>query len=270
MRFVAVLALFQATVWVLTADAAADQDGAKVAADKDAARLEWRRGTTAYDLGRYEEAATRYEAAYTLVQDPGFLFNIAQSYRMGGKLSQALERYRAFLRNATADAPNRGTAERFVEEIKRKLEEKKEAVPIASPETAPAKEPALSEPTPTPTRSPAGLPAVGSIGVVAPPAAPIADAVPPAGPPAAGSLGAATSPPMPIAVPDPSSVESTTTLTSPLAPEPTSAAQPIYKKWWFWTGVGAVVVAGTVTALLLTRQSSSPCSGTGLNCWEVK
>ena len=29
----------------------------------------------------------------------------------------------------------------------------------------------------------------------------------------------------------------------------------IYKRWWFWTGVGAVVAGGVVTALLLTRPS---------------
>jgi hypothetical protein len=270
MRLVVVAALFQAMVWVPTAHAAANQDGAKAEADKDAARSEWRRGTTAYDLGRYEEAASHYEAAYTLVQDPGFLFNIAQSYRMGGRLSQALERYRAFLRNASVDAPNRGTAEKFVEEIKRKLEEKKEVVAITSPETTPAKEPALPEPTPTPAGSPAGIAAAGSIGPVVPPAPPIAVPVPSAGIAAAGSTGAAAPPTPPIAVPVPSSVDGTTTLTSPLAPEQTSVAQPIYKTWWFWTGVGAVVVAGTVTALLLTHRSSSPCSGTGLNCWEVK
>lgn len=42
----------------------------------------------------------------------------------------------------------------------------------------------------------------------------------------------------------------------------------MYKKWWFWTGIGAVVVAGSVTAFLVARGSSngSPCSGIGPNC----
>ena len=244
MRFVVVVALFQAMSWVPTAHAAADQAGAKTEADKDAARSEWRRGTTAYDLGRYQEAAAHFEAAYTLIQDPGILFNIAQCYRMDGKLNQALERYRAFLRNASADAPNRNTAEKFVEEIKRKLEDKKETAPIAPPETVPAKEPAPAEPATTPVL-------------------PLAET------PAAGSIGAAPLSATPIPVPPP--VDSTTALTSlPVASEQTSIDQPMYKKWWFWTGIGAVVAAGTVTALLLTHRSSSSCSGTGLNCWEIK
>lgn len=32
---------------------------------------------------------------------------------------------------------------------------------------------------------------------------------------------------------------------------------PFYTKWWFWTAVGVVVVAGTVTAIVLTRDEST-------------
>ncbi len=31
---------------------------------------------------------------------------------------------------------------------------------------------------------------------------------------------------------------------------------PVYAKWWFWTGVGAVVVGGVVTAVALTTEKS--------------
>jgi hypothetical protein len=165
---------------------------------------------------------------------------------MGGKLDQALDRYRAFLRKASADAPNRNTAEKFVQEIKRRLEEKKEPAPIAPAEAVPVKEPVLLGPTPAPNP-------------------------PPAETPAAGASNAAPLPAAPIAVPIPPLVDNSTNLTSaPVPAEQTSIDRPIYKKWWFWTGVGAVVVAGTVTALLLANQSSSPCSGTGATCWEVK
>jgi hypothetical protein len=33
--------------------------------------------------------------------------------------------------------------------------------------------------------------------------------------------------------------------------------KPIYKKWWFWTGVGAVVAAGVVTAVVLGNEPKS-------------
>jgi hypothetical protein len=45
---------------------------------------------------------------------------------------------------------------------------------------------------------------------------------------------------------------------------------PFYKKWWFWGAVGAVVVAGTVTAILLTRGAKSACSGEESVCLGVK
>jgi len=47
------------------------------------------------------------------------------------------------------------------------------------------------------------------------------------------------------------------------APPPSSARgeQPIYKKWWFWTIVGAVAIGGGVGAYLATRSSSSCESG---------
>jgi hypothetical protein len=46
---------------------------------------------------------------------------------------------------------------------------------------------------------------------------------------------------------------------SALPPEPAST-RPIYSKWWFWTGVGAVAIAGTVTAIVLTRHPGNTCS----------
>ena len=47
------------------------------------------------------------------------------------------------------------------------------------------------------------------------------------------------------------------------APPPAEVEQPIYKRWWFWPGVGAVVVAGAVTAVLLTRTSTQVVDPSG-------
>ena len=228
MRFAIAMVLLQLMSWVPSAHAASRADGAKAEADKDAARSEWRQGNVAYDLGHYDEAAKHYDSAYTLVQDPAFLFNIAQSYRMADKLDQALDRYRAFLRKASADAPNRNTAEKFTAEIKRKLEEKKESAPVAPPEVVPVNKP-VAAPQPTPAEMPT-----------------------------AGPSSATSPPPALLAVPIPPPVE-TNLVSVPAPAEQTSIDQPIYKKWWFWTGVGVVVAAGIVTAILLTRPSNNPC-----------
>jgi hypothetical protein len=45
---------------------------------------------------------------------------------------------------------------------------------------------------------------------------------------------------------------------------------PFYKKWWFWSAVGAVVVAGTVTAIVLAKGGKGACSGEESVCLGVK
>jgi hypothetical protein len=35
-------------------------------------------------------------------------------------------------------------------------------------------------------------------------------------------------------------------------------ARPIYKKWWFWTIIGGVVVAGATTGIVLGARGKSP------------
>ena len=50
------------------------------------------------------------------------------------------------------------------------------------------------------------------------------------------------------------------------ATQPTEAT-PLYKRWWLWTGVGAVVAGAVVTSILVTTQGGSdtvsPGSGSG-------
>ena len=69
-------------VAALRARTALAQD--KDADNKAAAKEHSSRGTSYYDLGRYDEAIKEFEAAYQLKNDPAFLFNLAQSYRLAG------------------------------------------------------------------------------------------------------------------------------------------------------------------------------------------
>jgi tetratricopeptide (TPR) repeat protein len=215
-----------------------------------AARAEYEEGTAAYNLGHFDEAAQRYEAAYKLVREPNFLFNIAQSYRMAGKLEQALPVFRGFLRESPTDAPNRRLAQKLVDDLKRKIEENKTAPATIPPA---AKEPAVEPPPPpavsAPPTSPTPLP---------PPVAP------------APSPEPATSPmPLPVALPA-AAAASPNLLGQATPPEQPSAGLPFYKTWWFWTGVGGVVVAGAVTAIILATRSGGACDGASLACMGVK
>ena len=76
------------------------------------------RGTSMYNLGRFSEALAEYEAAYLTVQDPPFLFNIAQCHRKMGKNKEALESYRSYLR-VSPDAPNRAEVQKHISELER-------------------------------------------------------------------------------------------------------------------------------------------------------
>jgi hypothetical protein len=64
--------------------------------------------------------------------------------------------------------------------------------------------------------------------------------------------------------PPPPTTSSSATLVGQPAPP---ADEPIYKKWWFWTGIG-VVVAGTIVAvLLLSGGKTRPnCPASALDC----
>jgi hypothetical protein len=49
--------------------------------------------------------------------------------------------------------------------------------------------------------------------------------------------------------------------TSLISVEPTTSPEketPVYTRWWFWTGVGALVAAGVATALVLSSGTNRP------------
>jgi hypothetical protein len=38
--------------------------------------------------------------------------------------------------------------------------------------------------------------------------------------------------------------------------------RPLYRKWWFWTAIGAVVAGGVVAAVIVSGQKHEPpCTG---------
>jgi tetratricopeptide (TPR) repeat protein len=53
-----------------------------------------------YDLGEYRQAIADYEDAYRIARTPGFLYNLAQSYRLAGDCASASSMYRNYLRLA--------------------------------------------------------------------------------------------------------------------------------------------------------------------------
>jgi hypothetical protein len=77
---------------------------------------------------------------------------------------------------------------------------------------------------------------------------------------------AAPPPQTQVPTPTPGADHSAELVSSP-QPAPVDDS-PAYTRWWFWTGVGAVVVGGVVTAVLLGRHSGqkSPACDQGVPC----
>jgi len=204
--------------------------------EKTRAREHYQKGLTHYDIKEYSDALAEFKNAYRVVQDPAFLFNIAQCYRKVGQDVEALDYYRNYLRRFP-NAPNRSEVERRIQEIERELAAKAPAA--GAPPTAGT--PPVIEPPPA--RAPAG-----PVTPLTPP--PTASAPAPVLP---APSQAATSTPPPAAV----------VTTSPDAGGGSAGGEPaFYRRWWFWTGVGAVVAAAVVTGIAVgTRGEVGDCLG---------
>ncbi len=201
----------------------------------DSARAHSQEGDSYYKLEKYANAIAEYEQAYLAKPDPSFLYNIAQCHRLMGQGAEAIKFYRRFLKDAPT-APNRAVAEKHI----RDLEE-------ASPGPSPTAPPPASS-----SRPPVIAPAPVSV-------------IPPTAPPPASlpSSPAPVSPAFNPLVPTSAPMSTTPTVengTSSTPPE----SHPIYSKWWFWAGVGAVVVGGIVL-IAATAKHDPSCPG-GFTC----
>jgi tetratricopeptide (TPR) repeat protein len=219
--------------------------------DKIAAKAHFEAATRLYDIHEYAKALEEYKAAYLAKPDPAFLFNVGQCYRRLGKFDQALEFYREYLKKAPPDDPNRPNVEARIRNTDNSDVFESDAPPKPAPSpTQPLPHPAELPPVHQPP-IPLVFPPVVEPGpeeAVEKPASEAASPVSfdqssqaPTLPPAAGSVAA-----------KPAGLD--LTVAEPAGQ--VSSGTPFYSTWWFWTGVGAAVVAGTVAAILLSKSGS--------------
>jgi tetratricopeptide (TPR) repeat protein len=97
-------------LFALSGFAATAQAQAPAPDNKTAAKEHYNRGTSFYDLGKYDDAIREFEAAYELKNDPAFLYNLAQSYRQAGNHERAVHFYKTYLRYVP-NAKNRADIE---------------------------------------------------------------------------------------------------------------------------------------------------------------
>jgi tetratricopeptide (TPR) repeat protein len=196
------------------------------AEEKAKAREHYQKGLVHYDIKEFSEALAEFKNAYRVIQDPAFLFNIAQCYRKLGQDVEALDYYRNYARRFP-NAPNRSEVDRRIQEIERELDAKR-----------------ASSPPPTPDKRPDARPITN--GATVTPIAP---------PPANGATTGGSVPPPPL---PPAGDSSPALVTKTGGP---SNASPFYTRWWFWTGVGALIVTGVVVGALATRGEVGDCHG---------
>jgi tetratricopeptide (TPR) repeat protein len=140
------------------------------AQDTMTAKEHYQKGTSYYDLGRYADAITEFEAAYQIKNDPALLYNLAQSHRLAGNSERALHFYRTYLRYAPK-APNRAEIESRISQLEKVVADRnaaQTAPPVQTmppsgmtPETTTPPPPPSSTTPPTPptsTAPPPGLP----------------------------------------------------------------------------------------------------------------
>src|SRR5437868_11892187 len=91
-------------------------------ADKEARRL-FQKAELSFNVGKFAEALTDYQAAYEAKPLPGFLFNIAQCYRNLGDYERARFFFRRYL-TLEPKSPNRRRVESLIDEMTKKIDEK--------------------------------------------------------------------------------------------------------------------------------------------------
>jgi hypothetical protein len=231
---------------------------AKAPKESAAARGERSSGTVALNLGRYDEAAQHFEAAYTLTQDPTLLFSLGQAYRLAGKPEKALAAYNSFLRASTYSPKNRSQYEITASEIAviTSLLMMRISVPAPAPDTqlddlmnaraAKLAPPKTLEPPPIEKEDESqDVPAVVSEDIE---------------PPKADALSVAAVAATQVTVSQPAGISLTVTE----VPPPPKGKKAVYKRWWFWTSVaGALALGGAATWWLLRPESTTPPSTWG-------
>lgn len=111
-------------------------------------------GLAAFNLQDYDNAVREFEAAYRLLPDPVFLYNLAQSHRLATRHERALYFYRAYLRTSS-DPPNRDEVLGRIETLEKLIAEQANAqkppdgtLPPEAQQPAPAPATAVAAPSP--------------------------------------------------------------------------------------------------------------------------
>ena len=117
------------------------------------AREHYSKGTSYFDLGRYDDAVAEYSLAYEAKNEPTLLYNIGQAHRLANHPALALRFYKMYL-TRLPDAPNRAEVDAKIAALDRIVEQQKamQTAPPQHPEppttTAPTAPPQVTTAAP--------------------------------------------------------------------------------------------------------------------------
>ena len=220
--------------------------------EKVAAKAHFEAATRLYDIHEYVKALEEYKAAYLAKPDPAFLFNVGQCYRRLGKFDQALEFYREYLKKTPPDDPNRANVEARIKDTDNSDVFENDAPPkLTEPKTHPQPIPAQSPPV-----QPAPVPVLGPPVVERPVGDVVETPVPEVGSSGLG-IQSSQAPSLPAAAHPAAGKTAGLDLNVVEPAVQVRPSTPFYRTWWFWTGVGAAVVAGTVATIVLSQSGNA-------------
>lgn len=204
----------------------------------DIAKAHFNTGQAYYEHGRFEDAAHEFEEAYRLSGKAPLLYNMGKSYDGANDFAKALDAYQRFLNATGPDNPDVDFAAKRVERLQTLVG--KVGIAGAQPGSSVTLDGAPAGKTPlaaafivNPGRHKLELQKDGFNTFRTTVDVPVGGAVT-------------------VTAQQHENVK-VVTVAEPAAPE-----KPLYKRWWLWAAVGgAVVVAGVVTAVVLTTGSES-------------
>lgn len=136
--------------------------------DPKRAKELFQEGTTFFDVGQFDKAIEAWQAGYKAKPDPGFLYNIAQAYRISGDPQKAIFFYRGYLRNSP-NAENRVEVEQKIVTLQKQLAELERNKPGAPPPAHAAAGPPPATTPPAPSSPPLSTRADKTAAVAPPP-----------------------------------------------------------------------------------------------------
>lgn len=137
--FVAILLLAGASAYAKHPDA-----------EKSEARRHYDAGLAHFNLREYPQAIDEFQAAYRLLPDPVFLYNLGQAYRLSNDAEQALYFYRTYIRMAP-DSANRGEVDERIATLEKLIADKRNAERPPDHTIAPTDNPNPAQATPATT-----------------------------------------------------------------------------------------------------------------------